>query len=176
MPNRVTTGQPTTVLVAQARDGDEHAILSLLAVSQPDIRRFARRSCSVEDVDDAVQQALLLVYRRIGALKVISSFSGWLFAIIRHECLRLKRKQAAFPRADNGELDLIAARREDLDLRHDLARAIQSLPPHYREVLIFRDVEELSIDEIAAALTISREAVKARLNRARKFVREFVGR
>jgi DNA-directed RNA polymerase specialized sigma24 family protein len=43
-------------------------------------------------------------------------------------------------------------------------------------VIIFRDVEELSIDEISAMLAVSREAVKARLNRARKLVREFVGR
>jgi DNA-directed RNA polymerase specialized sigma24 family protein len=70
-----------------------------------------------------VQEALFLVYRRIGALRVISSFSSWIFAIIRHECLRLKRKQAGFPRDENADTDLIAARGDDLDLRHDLARA-----------------------------------------------------
>jgi RNA polymerase sigma factor (sigma-70 family) len=123
MPDTAATGQSTTLLVAQARDGNERAILSLLAVSQPDIRRFARRSCSVDDIDDAVQEALFLVYRRIGALRVISSFSSWIFAIIRHECLRLKRKQAGFPRDENADTDLIAARGDDLDLRHDLARA-----------------------------------------------------
>jgi RNA polymerase sigma-70 factor (ECF subfamily) len=53
------------------------------------------------------------------------------------------------------------------DLRIDLSRAIQSLPDHYREVILLRDIEELSIDEIARVLDLSRDSVKARIHRAR---------
>lgn len=173
-PDPIVRGRCTSDLVTQARDGDENAILSLLAISQPDIRRYARRTCSVEDVDDAVQEALWLVYRRIGSLKVVASFSSWLFAIIKRECMRLRRQSVKIPLTENMELDLFVADRQDLELRHDLAVAIHSLPPHYRDVVLLRDVEELTVDEIASSLAISREAAKARLNRARKLIREYI--
>ena len=59
-------------------------------------------------------------------------------------------------------------------LRLDLSRAIQSLPEHYREVILLRDIEELSIDEIVAVLGLTRESVKARLHRARIMIREYL--
>lgn len=161
-------------LVAPARDGDEAAIRSLLAASQPDIRRLARRTCAVDDVDDAVQQALMILYRRVGALKALASFSSWLFAIVRHECLRLRRRSAPREWGDADGVDALIDRSGDLDLRHDLTRAIQSLPPHYRDVILLRDVEELTVGEIAEALALSRESVKARLHRARRLVREYI--
>ena len=60
------------------------------------------------------------------------------------------------------------------DLRLDLSRAIRSLPDHYREVILLRDIEELSIEEIAGALGLSRESVKARIHRARMMIREYL--
>jgi RNA polymerase sigma-70 factor (ECF subfamily) len=60
------------------------------------------------------------------------------------------------------------------DIRIDLSRAIQSLPDHYREVILLRDIEELSIDEIAEALALTRESVKARIHRARLMIREYL--
>lgn len=54
--------------------------------------------------------------------------------------------------------------------------AIQSLPDHYREVVLLRDIEELSIDEIAGVLGLSRESVKARIHRARLMIREYLVR
>ena len=56
----------------------------------------------------------------------------------------------------------------------DLSRAIQSLPEHYREVILLRDIEELSIDEIAGVLGLTRESVKARIHRARLMIREYL--
>ena len=61
-------------------------------------------------------------------------------------------------------------------LRIDLSRAIQSLPDHYREVILLRDIEELSIDEIASVLSLTRESVKARIHRARMLIREYLVR
>jgi RNA polymerase sigma-70 factor (ECF subfamily) len=168
---------PPRDLIASARNGDAAAITSLLAAAQPDIRRYARATCQTADVDDAVQDALCLLHRRIGSLRVISAFSGWLFAVVRHECARLARR--GFGRA--APLELVEnhvdfAVRPDHELRLDLATAIQSLPAHYREVLILRDLEELTIDEIAARLETTRETVKARLRRARMLAREYLAR
>lgn len=168
---------PPAELIASARDGDAAAITSLLAAAQPDIRRYARATCRTADVDDAVQDALCLLHRRIGGLRVISAFSGWLFAVVRHECARLARR--GFRRA--APLELVEnhvdfAARPDHELRLDLTSAIQSLPAHYREVLILRDLQELTIDEIAARLETTRETVKARLHRARSLAREYLAR
>lgn len=52
--------------------------------------------------------------------------------------------------------------------------AIQSLPDHYRELILLRDIEELSIDEIAGVLGLTRESVKARIHRARLMIREYL--
>jgi RNA polymerase sigma-70 factor (ECF subfamily) len=62
----------------------------------------------------------------------------------------------------------------DEALRLDLARALESLPAHYRELVLLRDVEELTIDEIAQALGLTREAAKGRLRRARALMQEYL--
>jgi RNA polymerase sigma-70 factor (ECF subfamily) len=74
--------------------------------------------------------------------------------------------------ADDVDARLALLRPEDL--RIDLSRAIQSLPDHYREVILLRDIEELSIDEIASVLSLTRESVKARIHRARMLIREYL--
>jgi RNA polymerase sigma-70 factor (ECF subfamily) len=107
-------------------------------------------------------------------LRAVTSFSGWLFAVARRACLRLLRRSMGI--ADT-PADGAAARLAHLapaDLRIDLSRAIQSLPDHYREVILLRGIEELSIDEIAGVLGLSRESVKARIHRARIMIREYL--
>ncbi|WP_421019714.1 RNA polymerase sigma factor, partial [Klebsiella pneumoniae] len=60
------------------------------------------------------------------------------------------------------------------DLRIDLVNAIESLSPSHREVLLLRDLEDLTIWEIAGRLGVTREAAKSRLRRARALVREYL--
>ena len=62
----------------------------------------------------------------------------------------------------------------DTALRLDLSRAVQSLPEQYRSLVIMRDLEERTVDEMAAALGLTREAVKGRLHRARRLLREYL--
>jgi RNA polymerase sigma factor (sigma-70 family) len=161
-------------LVQAAGRGDHDALVRLLTVAQPDVRRFAQRTCrNSSDVDDAVQEALWLLARRIGTLRAIGSFSAWLFAIVRRECLRLARRMHLSESIEDHAEELVAQRR-DTDLRLDVAAALQSLPEHYRTIILLRDVEELTIDEIAAALGLTREATKGRLHRARALAREYL--
>ncbi len=163
-------------LLEAARSGDQGALLRLLTLAQPDIRRYAQRSCShVDDVDDAVQETLWVLHRRVGTLRAVTSFSGWLLAVVRRECMRMARK--AFRSHD--DIDELAnsealARRSQDDLRIDLHNAIDSLPPHYKEVLLMRDFMELTLDEISGDLRITRESAKARLHRARTMIREYL--
>jgi RNA polymerase sigma factor (sigma-70 family) len=163
-------------LLDEARDGDDRAIARLLSIAQPDIRRYARRNCrNASDIDDAVQETLILLYRRVSSLRAVGSFSAWLFTIVDRVCLRLARKAMGRTNTlDVVENDPAFSTRSDADLSLDLAKAIQSLPPHYRNVVLMRDIEELTIDEIAVRLSGTRAAVKAQLHRARTLVREYI--
>jgi len=174
MTSLAGTGRFDPALIEAARSGDEKALLSLIAAAQPDVRRYAKRNCRAADIDDAVQETLLLLYRRVGTLRVVTSFSAWIFAVARRACLRLLRMSAGIPDEPSDAADARLAHLRPEDLRIDLSRAIQSLPEHYRNVILLRDIEELSIDEIAAVLELSRESVKARIHRARMMIREYL--
>jgi RNA polymerase sigma factor (sigma-70 family) len=168
-------GSAMADLLDAAREGDTGAIAALLAACQPDIRRYARRSCHSDDVDDAVQDAMLILHRRIGTLRVAAAFSAWLFEIVRRECLRLMRATARLVTLapdEQASADAALPGRPEADIRMDVAAAIQSLPDHYRQVILMRDLEEMTIDQIAQALQLTRESTKARLHRARAMVRE----
>lgn len=170
-------GRYPDALVNAASGGDRDAIALLLTAAQPDIRRYARRACrSTSDVEDAVQETLIVLFRHLKGLRQAGYLSTWLFTVVTRHCLKLARAMLGL--ADDPEEAGVAARlaaRPMNDLRIDLANAIQSLPDHYRAVVMLRDVQELTIDEIAAALAASRETVKARLHRARGLVREYLG-
>jgi RNA polymerase sigma factor (sigma-70 family) len=168
---------PYATLIDSARGGDAAAMTSLLAAAQPDIRRYAKATCKTADVDDAVQDALCLLHRHLSGLRMVSAFSSWMFAVVRRECIRLaKRAKGETVAVETIEDDRRFATRPEHELRIDLAAAINSLPGHYREVLLLRDMEELTINEIAERLAATRETIKARLHRARALVREYIER
>lgn len=160
-----------------ARLGDRAAIIGLLDLSQPDIRRYARSACRTSaDAEDAAQEALWLLFRHVGAIRSVAALSGWLFTVVRRECMRLARRTGIVAAAEDEEVEAGLLSRPEPELRLDLAAAFESLPPHYRDVALMRDIKEMSIAEIAAALDLSRETVKARLHRARVLMREFLTR
>ena len=161
-------------LIEAARGGDADALVSLISAAQPDIRRYAARNCRAADIDDAVQETLLLLYRRVGTLRAVTSFSAWLFSVAKRACLRLLHRSIGTADAPVEEAEARLAHLRPEDLRIDLSRAIQSLPEHYREVILLRDIEEFSIDEIAGVLGQTRESVKARIHRARIMIREYL--
>ena len=160
--------------VEAARRGDPASILQLMSTCQPDLRRFARRSCSTaEDAEDAVQVALWQLHRKIGALRVAATFAAWMFRIVERECRRLFRGRTTAGSLDElTEAEQPASPPVPADLRLDLGRSIERLPVPYREVLILRDIQELTAPEVAAELGLSVDAVKSRLHRARAMVRE----
>lgn len=166
----------TEDLVSRATAGDTYAITDLLRLAQTDIRRYARRSCrNPSDAEEAVQEALIVLYRKVGQLRQVGAISGWLFRIVNRYCIRFAMRMAGVPYAQEAEaIERRFARMPTEELRLDIARAIESLPSHYREIVVLRDMEELTIDEIAAQLAATRETVKARLHRARGLLREYL--
>ncbi|MFP5390845.1 MAG: RNA polymerase sigma factor [Gammaproteobacteria bacterium] len=173
-------------LAQAASTGNPDAIARLLAACQPDARRYARRHCAASDVDDAVQEALLTVAHKAGAIRVAAAFTSWLFVVIQRECLRLARmfgRGSATVSLADGDDGLAGHRhdalaqletRSDDALRLDLIAALESLPAHYREVVLLRDFAELSISDIAQQLGEPDGAVKSRLHRARALVRDYL--
>ena len=160
--------------IEAARLGDTHAIARLLAESQPNIRRYAQRSCAITHVDDAVQETLWILSRYVAALRHTAAFSSWLLAIVRRECRRLARATLRVELWDESRVDTWACQHTDEVLRLDVAAAIESLPQEHRDVLILRDCEGLTITEMALRLKITRAATKSRLHRARALARDFL--
>lgn len=164
-------------LFEAARLGDPEAIARLLETAQPDIRRYARATCrSWADAEDAAQEALWILFRHVGSIRSLLAFSAWLFSVVRRECLRLARRAGLAASIDENEAEAALLSRPETDLRLDVAAAFEALPPHYRDVALMRDVKEMTIDEIAEALSATRQTVKARLHRARALMREYLTR
>jgi RNA polymerase sigma factor (sigma-70 family) len=133
----------------------------------------ASRACSNSaDAEDAVQIALWQLYRKIGALRAAATFATWMFRIIERECYRLFRAGGRLQALDDSLDKMLQQDPLPLELRKDLTAAIAALPPIYREVLILRDIDELTAPEAADHLNISADAVKSRLHRARQMMRE----
>lgn len=159
-----------------AQAGDPAALERLLVQLRPDIRRYAVYQCQRSSaVDDVVQEALIILYRRIGTVRTASALGGWLLTIVMRLCML---PALMFMR---GVEDLKSvedssrfARMPIDDLRIDLVHALESLSSTHREIILLRDAREMTIGEIAACLGITREAAKSRLHRARAMVKEYL--
>jgi RNA polymerase sigma factor (sigma-70 family) len=161
-------------LLDAARIGDARAIDDLLVACQPNIRRYAQRSCTITVIDDAVQEALLVLSRHVTQLRHPAALSSWLFAIVRRECRRLGRALVGIDLWEESRVDAWSDGKPDPTLRLEVARALESLPADFREVIVLRDFEGLTVSEIAQRLAISRAAVKSRIHRARSLTREYL--
>lgn len=162
------------LLIEAARHGELGALDRLLAGSRLELRRYAQRSCLVSDVDDAIQEALLIASRYVTSLRHAQAWSRWMFRIVRRECHRLARATLRVDLFADEAVDVLVAQRSHDELRHDVAAALQSLPPQYREVLVLRDFEGRTIGEIAAQLGCTTASVKGRLHRGRELAREYL--
>ena len=141
------------------------------------------------DAEEVAQEAILKAFRNIAHFRGEAKFSTWLIQITINEARMKVRKRRSYlyesldeqqrtaegdyiPKdfADWREIPLQSL--ENKHLRLALREAMESLPEKYRSVFILRDVQQLSIDETAAALKISTANVKTRLSRARLKMRD----
>jgi RNA polymerase sigma factor (sigma-70 family) len=163
-------------VLAAAQAGDPGALDRLLRDLQPDIRRYARRQCHRSSViEDVVQETLVVVYRRVNTVRDPMALAGWVLRVVTRLCMLpvLGLTRGAEALTERHEAEYFAHQPAD-ELRIDLVRALESLPAIYREVILLRDMEQLTIGEAAGRLGLTREATKSRLLRARALVREFL--
>ncbi len=147
-------------------------------------REMLRMCGNREDAEDVLTDALLAAYRRIETLKEREAFGAWLTAIARRMCFHLRSREkirGALSLTELGEQGMELAEDEAKgpheqmvasELRSAVKRTIEALPEEFREVYVMRDMEEMSGEETAERLGISVAAMKSRLHRARKIVRE----
>ncbi len=168
MTDACTQPWPAAQIVSAAQRGDRRAIATLLDGSHAHVRRFARTLCSTpEDADEATQEALIVLYRKIGTLRTAGALASWMFQIVRHECIRRTRLRlhrpllvaTTEPSAEDAALARVEAER--------IVDCIVRLPSDQRAVLVLRDVHGLSGAATAQTLGLSRPAMKSRLHRGR---------
>jgi RNA polymerase sigma factor (sigma-70 family) len=157
-----------------ARRGEPVAIARLLQLCQTDVRRYAQRQCLISDIDDAVQETLLVLVRKVHQLHQLAALSAWLFRVVQRNCRRLGRAAFRYDPFEEEKVDLFLAVRTHDEASADLAGAFDSLPAHYREVLLLRDFAGLTMAEIAQQVGLSIAATKSRLHRARELTREYL--
>jgi RNA polymerase sigma factor (sigma-70 family) len=159
-----------------AQAGEPLALERLLRELQPDIRRYARRQCHRGSaIDDVVQEASIVIFRRVGNVRDGAALASWVFRVVSRLCIlpALALMRGTEELTHRHEAERFARMPQD-ELRIDLVRALESLPDIYREVILLRDMEQLTITEVAQRLGITREAAKSRIHRARALVREYL--
>jgi RNA polymerase sigma-70 factor, ECF subfamily len=135
------------------------------------------------DAEDVTQETFLRAFRNLASFRGEARFSTWLISIALNEArIRLRHQSVvrmeSLDESHNEDNTLSPALLrhwreipseivERAEVRKLIHAAIEALPSIYREVFVLRDVEELSINETAQALTISIPSVKVRLHRAR---------
>jgi RNA polymerase sigma-70 factor, ECF subfamily len=162
-------------LVERAQGGDREAYELLARASVDRLYAIAFQITRDPDrADDAVQQALVEMWQDLPSLRDPSRFVGWTYRLVTRACLQdLRRRRRANVRAlSPGEVfaastDLAGhvARRDQLD------RAVATLSPDHRAVIVLRHVAGLSIDELADVLAIPRGTVASRLHHATRALR-----
>ncbi len=156
-----------------AQKGDRPALERVLLRSRQDLRRYAEYHCPINDAEDAVQEALLTVSRKLRDLRQVEAFASWIFRIVKRECNRYKRLKRALLQVPITEDIVGPCYPESKGVERDVAKALGSLPAHYREIILLRDLEGLTIDELSNQLGLTQLAAKARLHRARCLAREY---
>ncbi len=165
---------PTEQIINAAQQGDPRAIAILVDGSHAHVHRFARTLCSTpEDAEEATQEALIVLYQKIGTLRAAAALASWMFQIVRNECIRRARMalRGAIPMSavtPEASVEEVALARLEVERIVD---SIAALPPEQRSVLVLRDIQGLSGKATAQTLGLSRAAMKSRLHRGRETLR-----
>jgi RNA polymerase sigma-70 factor (ECF subfamily) len=180
---------PESGLIAQCRSGDTEAFARLVAVHERMVFNLAARLLSdSEEAKDLSQDVFLQVYKTIHRFEGRSSLKTWIYRIVVNQChnrqrwWRRRRKDQARPLEEltQGEEAQLSSSQapdgpfEDLARREQARRlqaALEAISFEQRSVLILREVEGLSCEEIAAALAMPVGTVKSRLARGREALR-----
>lgn len=159
-------------LIRRATRGDASAFHTLVDAHAQHLYAVACKWAKPgADAEDLVQETFLAALQGLRHFEGRSSFRTWLVVILnRQAALWLRRrgirKTLALP--EDGNVAAASNEQSQAEARMDLGSLLEHLNPEFREVLVLREIEGLSYDEIAAALNVPRGTVESRIFRARE--------
>ena len=178
------TREQEAAVINAVLDGDINAYELLVREYEKNVYNLAlRMTGNSEDAADMAQEAFIKAYNSLRSFRGDSKFSVWLYRIVSNVCLDFLRSRNRRPTVslsmenDDGEdveLDIAdEAQSPEVLLsrsmtRDAVRRGLQALPPDHREILLLREIQGLSYDEIADVLDLEVGTVKSRIFRARK--------
>jgi RNA polymerase sigma-70 factor (ECF subfamily) len=172
------------------RGGDDSSVEQALALLQNTVFSFSMRVCGHrEDAQDTMQEVLIKSIPQLPKFDNPKALVVWLYKVAKSRCLMNRRKRKFAPQHQLSLEELMPDRKELEQLNSDvsvnpesfairseqasrLREAVQKLPPQYRIVLVLRDMEGLTDDEVAEITGVRAGTVRVRLHRARLFVRK----
>lgn len=176
-------------LITRSQNGDIDAFEELVAKYERKVYAIAYRFMgNPEDAGDLTQEAFLKAYQSIKSFRQEASFSTWICRIVSNVCrdqLRKNKRQSQNSLDEDVWLEEGTVQKqlkdqrptpdevyESKELKEYLQGLINNLNPEYKMVVILRDIQGYSYEEIAQILDCSLGTVKSRLNRARKALRD----
>ena len=142
-------------IIARARRGDAGAFEQLVETYRDQVYRIALRMCgNAADADEAAQEAFLAAWKGLPNFRGDSQFSTWLYQLTTHAAIDLMRRET----------------------QEAVRDAILQLTPEYRQIVVLRFLEDLSYEEIGAALKLPSGTVKSRLNRAKAQLKDILSK
>lgn len=180
------------LLVERAKKGDVEAFEQLISQHEKTVYNIAYRlTGNHEDASDVAQEAFIRAYSSLPDFRGDSSFATWLYRIVNNACLdelrKRKRQRVTYidqtVALEDGEVSRQIADPTDgpeealerVELQRAVQDSIRQLDEEYRIVLVMRELQGYSYNEIADTLGINLGTVKSRLNRARHALKEKFG-
>ena len=174
--------------VEAARQGDQSAFEQLVRLYEKRVLALTTRMCkNPADAEEAAQEAFLSAWQGLPFFRGDASFSTWLYRLASNACVDLlrregRRQSAVGPSLNDEEVQLEVPdtapspqeQAERAELRQQIEAGLQALTPDHRQVLLLREMHQLSYDEIAQTLDVDVGTVKSRINRGRKQLRNFL--
>lgn len=189
----VHTETGDSALLDRLRAGEEEAFEQLVRENTGRLLAVARRLLpSEEDARDVVQEAFLSAFRHLSRFEGGSKLSTWLHRIVVNAALMRLRTRRRKPEESldallpafledghhaerfSGWAEPADRALERTEIKQLVRQQIDRLPETYRTVLLLRDIEGMEIDEVAASLGVTTNAVKMRLHRGRQALRSLL--
>ncbi len=178
------TREEEQAIVRRVQDGDVNAFGDLVAAYEKNVYNLAlRMTGSAQDAEDMAQEAFLKAYSSLAGFRGESKFSVWLYRIVSNVCLDFlrkkgKRQTVSLSAEDEDGEDVVLdvpdtaqspeALLEKKLTRDAVRRGLASLPEDARQILLLREIQGLSYEEIGETLGLEAGTVKSRIFRARK--------
>jgi RNA polymerase sigma-70 factor, ECF subfamily len=185
LEHRILDRQGETELARALIAGESEAFERFVEHFRSKIFHYSWLMCGrPEDADEVAQETLLKAFENIDQLRDPEKVRAWIFRVAKNACLMQRRRSVFAPTHEisidemppgveiRGDEPAPEAEYLSSELRAVVDRAVAELPVTYRAVVLLRDLEELSTDDVAQILDLTHDVVKTRLHRGRQAMRQ----